>query len=833
MRILLLLLTVVSFSSSSDPLASSRQMRFPWMENLVRLPYPEEGNSTEVHPELEKYPAALRPFINATAIVGKRRVNNTEDEVITDEDVADVDEDDESHKVNTAHYDGKTTTVTISTEAGIDLYQHWLDQAVSGLMAAVATKKLESVPEYLKTAHQTCAKDAKTVQAHAKCVVVLLDAEIKYQKWSAKFGKAKIIGGVQHRFGSRIKNSKRWIKKVVKRHRRPDVRGGFRQHRKRTIASHFPVNQYGNDKIYPLKKVRGQQPEEDFPTDDTYGGWVGAFKMRARRSVDDENAMVEKKMMRAKPVLQNSYNLLEQPQVSPLALLAKKLIHTVRTFKNKNKDYKSWQTIVGEIKEEGKKLKQKQKAKKMLSERFDLFKRTLRDEGMDKAMMKKMNVLDDDDEDDLDAMMFKAKEQEETMSTEDKMMQAPVKLIREGLKLGMMMTGRNVSNFDRQNVKLISPRLLSLVPEEVDEDTINLLSPSLLSLHNEGKGLEDDLSLSRALKLFDEHGHQEWLNFVIEASGVSEALLKMKDANAAEERRQMDEQFRGKDGQPLYFTKENVTEMYGEGERKKIEVFEELQRLLSPEQMRTMNTTGYVKMSPQQLEVVYGPGSPYHDPSTHHRLSNVSESEIPHVMDSTIRGLAEETIQFKAQRRKDIVLTPLVLTTVIRDPALVSQPLILSPVLFVPIVFSPAIFGAVILSPWAFVPVIISPRLMSPVIISPLLLSTVTLSPLAMDPLILSPGALAPFILSPLVLSPFILSPVALAPLILSPFCLSPFILIPNVLSPLILSPFVLSPLILSPVAFSAFVLTPYALSPVIASPGAFFSAVLSPTWLS
>ncbi|EPB66528.1 hypothetical protein ANCCEY_14382 [Ancylostoma ceylanicum] len=194
--------------------------------------------------------------------------------------------------------------------------------------------------------------------------------------------------------------------------------------------------------------------------------------MMFKAKEQEETMSTEDKMMQAP---NRVIPIRKESQVSPLALLAKKLIHTVRTFKNKNKDYKSWQTIVGEIKEEGKKLKQKQKAKKMLSERFDLFKRTLRDEGMDKAMMKKMNVLDDDDDDDLDAMMFKAKEQEETMSTEDKMMQAPVKLIREGLKLGMMMTGRNVSNFDRQNVKLISPRLLSLVPEEVDEDTVIVL----------------------------------------------------------------------------------------------------------------------------------------------------------------------------------------------------------------------------------------------------------------------------------------------------------------------------------------------------------------------
>lgn len=45
-----------------------------------------------------------------------------------------------------------------------------------------------------KAAHQTCAKDAKTVQAHAKCVVMLLDIELKYQRWNAKFGNAKRIG---------------------------------------------------------------------------------------------------------------------------------------------------------------------------------------------------------------------------------------------------------------------------------------------------------------------------------------------------------------------------------------------------------------------------------------------------------------------------------------------------------------------------------------------------------------------------------------------------------------------------------------------------------------
>ncbi|VDO33188.1 unnamed protein product [Heligmosomoides polygyrus] len=156
------------------------------------------------------------------------------------------------------------------------------------------------------------------------------------------------------------------------------------------------------------------------------------------------------------------------------------------------------------------------------------------------------------------------------------------------MKLGMAMSGHNVTDFDGKNLKLISPRLLSLVPDDLDEETINLLSPSLLALHDQGQGMENDLSLGKALKYFDDQGHQEWLNFVIEASGVTDAITKMKDANLQEEGQRMEEQFRGENGQPLYFTKENVTEMFGNTERNKIDVFEELQKSLTPQQVRVL-----------------------------------------------------------------------------------------------------------------------------------------------------------------------------------------------------------------------------------------------------
>ncbi|KAJ1371632.1 hypothetical protein KIN20_033617 [Parelaphostrongylus tenuis] len=255
--------------------------------------------------------------------------------------------------------------------------------------------------------------------------------------------------------------------------------------------------------------------------------------------------------------------------MSPFALVAKKLIKTVRILKNKGKDYKSWQDVIAEIRTEAKKLKKKEKAKRLLKERLDLFKNILRDEGAGR-IVKKLDVFGLEDVGDMDTVMMRAKEQEKKLTNEEKMAQAPVKLIRQGLKLAMMLSGQNVSDFNKKNVKMISPRLLSLVPDEADEKTINLLSPSLFALHDQGRGIEDQLSLARAMKYFDEQGHQEWLNLVIEASGVSDAVKRIREVNTAEESRRMDEQFRGDNGQPLYFTKENVTEMFGQTERRKM-----------------------------------------------------------------------------------------------------------------------------------------------------------------------------------------------------------------------------------------------------------------------
>uniref|UniRef100_A0A1I7UWS0 VWFA domain-containing protein n=1 Tax=Caenorhabditis tropicalis TaxID=1561998 RepID=A0A1I7UWS0_9PELO len=430
------------------------------------------------------------------------------------------------------------------------------------------------------------------------------------------------------------------------------------------------------------------------------------------------------------------------------------------------------------------------------------------------------------DDDELKSMVRK---KAGNLTDHDRMMLIPMRLIRQAAKLGLTMTGQNTTDFDKKVVRIFSPKMMSVVPtsEEAKKDEIDILSPSLFSLHNDGSDGEKEVSLKNLLgSLSANKDTSDLLDFIIEATGVDEAMERVESKIE-----QTFESERGPEGQPLFFTKENVTEKYPH-EAKKIEIFESLDKTYSEEQLREMNRTGYTIMRPDQMDLIYGDNSSMKNLEFLERARKMSRSEIERNIMGTINDLANEKVKFEA-RRNDIVLSPVTFTNFVFNPVAVSQPTILSPILIVSLVGSPAIYGVMILSPWLMVPVILSPRIFSPVVLNPFVMVPIILSPLAFNPFILCPGVFNPFVLSPLVFSPFILSPQVMTPLILSPFCMGPLVLNPLALNPLILSPFVLSPIILSPQFVSAVILSPYALSPSWKSTGAVVTVFASPSWLS
>ncbi|KAF1754035.1 hypothetical protein GCK72_020593 [Caenorhabditis remanei] len=644
------------------------------------------------------------------------------------------------------NYKNKAFHVEISTESGEELLEHWSTQGFSGVIAAIATRRLPLVEKYHHATHQKCASEAKTISEHARCLLELeKDAHANLLRRRRKY----------------------WDRKLRRKLR--DKKILFKRHKKK--------------------------------------------RLRVKREIRVQS--------------RSSYNLKSGNEMSPLGVLAKHLSHTLRLIKNKRTTSK-WEDTITRISEKAQKIKERKEMQRLLEKRMNVF--TENGENFEQLISPKDNdakeLIDLEkyiDDDDLKSMVRK---KAGNLTEQDRMMLIPMKLIRGAAKLGLSMTGYNTTDFDRKVVRIFSPKMMSVIPtsDETKKDEIDILSPSLFSLHHDGSEIEKEVSLQNLLGSLTAHKDtSDLLDFIIEATGVDEAMERVET--------KIEESFhseRGPEGQPLYFTKENVTAQ----EARRIEIFEALDTTYSENQLKEMNRTGYTIMAHEQMDLVYGNNSIMENQKLLREAKRMSRPEIDRSVMQTIDDLAKEKVKFEA-RRNDIVLSPVTFTNFVFDPKSVSQPTILSPILVVSLIGSPAIYGVMILSPWVMVPVILSPRIFSPVVLNPFVMVPIILSPLAFNPFILCPGVLNPFVLSPLVFSPFILSPQVMTPLILSPFCMGPLVLNPLALNPLILSPFVLSPIILSPQFVSAVILSPYALSPSWKSDGAMVTVFASPSWLS
>ncbi|RCN44073.1 hypothetical protein ANCCAN_09936 [Ancylostoma caninum] len=190
-----------------------------------------------------------------------------------------------------------------------------------------------------------------------------------------------------------------------------------------------------------------------------------------------------------------------------------------------------WKQVIAEIRQEGERIRKKQKAEDSVSRRLGIFRKELRRNrsGYHAVKMQKINVFgDEDDEIKMEKLMERAKKVEDRVDDKEKLMMGPIELLRDAVKIGMALSGRNVSNFNEKNVKMISPRFLSILPDEEEDETVKLISPSLFALHDDGRGIEKETSLAKTFAMLGKNDNEAWLDFIIEAAGVSDALDSMK-----------------------------------------------------------------------------------------------------------------------------------------------------------------------------------------------------------------------------------------------------------------------------------------------------------------
>uniref|UniRef100_A0A7E4USQ1 Uncharacterized protein n=1 Tax=Panagrellus redivivus TaxID=6233 RepID=A0A7E4USQ1_PANRE len=799
------------------------------------------------------------------------------------------------------HYDPvkKLTNITLDETATKQLFEKWSHQAISGWMAAVATTKLRSASKSVAKSHEKCAKQADDIVKHAKCVVQLLeipvtmpsdmniDAKVLADKIKAlkmeetidvtsasprrqRFKEAKTIKyrepsrpttpatfGIERidAFDLFDKLAQSLLNLVLQVRADGSLNSLFSENNQNvtifdkiarnllknvvTVSGTETIRSLASEDDVDDEKPLSEVPESVLFDKIAHNLLRHVLTVRADGSgeVDDsdfngpdgqESPKRTKRFTRKNSV---GYSIPDPHHGTSLfGTIAKNLLKDVMYVKNKTTSV-PWQAMIVEAQETAK-LKKKLKQK-------------IRQQSGDFPFEKLVNKGEDDltmFEDIIDTMEDGTAEDRSKVLQKLKTIRKDptgrmLDLLREGLKLGAAMSGRNASEFDEKQLNVMSPRFLSVSEKDTsDDDDINMLSPSIFSLHDTGKGLEKELSLPQLLKGFAGADQQAWLDLIFEASGVDETIKEAKKALTPQkfqvnQKKSYQETMIDENGEPLFFTKESTREKLGDETAQNYEVVEELIKTYSKRQQRDMNETGYTMMTDDQLQLIYGEDSPHNNSLMIELYSNRTKESLDEQLISEIRALAK--LNGTERHKRDIVLSPVLFGAFINAPAAVSQPLILSPLLFTAIVGSPIMMGPAVLSPWVFIPLILSPRTLSPAILTPFIFTPVVLSPITLHPFVLCPGVFNPFILSPFVLAPLILSPQVFTPLILSPLVMAPFILNPGVGTPLVLSPFVLNPVILSPLTLFALVLSPNALSPVVMSKLYLSEIVLSPSWLS
>jgi hypothetical protein len=257
------------------------------------------------------------------------------------------------------------------------------------------------------------------------------------------------------------------------------------------------------------------------------------------------------------------------------------------------------------------------------------------------------------------------------------------------------MAGHNITNFDNKTLRLISPRILSLTPETSDTEQLSIFSPSLFSIHadSDSDNLEKLLSLPNLMQALNNKDQEQWMDFIIEASGVSDIVDRLADRhsnNAIDNL--LSEQRTMYDDAPQYMTKHDVGRRFGDYEMRKIESFEQLNDSYTDEQLEQLSQRGYAFMNKQQLAIIYGSQSPYNNTLKIDidYYTNMTDQERNDMLYEHVRMLANAD-KFKVRMKRSIIGTPLILQNLLNRGTDLSTLILFTPILLSPVTLSPTV----------------------------------------------------------------------------------------------------------------------------------------------
>ncbi|KAL3115785.1 hypothetical protein niasHT_007790 [Heterodera trifolii] len=386
---------------------------------------------------------------------------------------------------------------------------------------------------------------------------------------------------------------------------------------------------------------------------------------------------------------------------------------------------------------------------------------------------------------------------------------------------------RILHNFTFNSLPILSPRILSLLPEaKTADDGPNLLSPTLFSFHNEGI-----FSLPSLFGLIstNESDLVELLDLIMDLAGASRVLDKI-EAQIAPRQSIVEKEL-----YPKVLKLENL-------ERK----WQMVSKTFSEEQKRHLREFGYTLMRDSQFRSLYGRTKKDLRVMDESKLEadilriaqiedgqkwrKMGKREAPTEADLLFRLRAKSSLRESEALPE---MSPFLFTNKLRQGPVAVNGAVLAPRAFFTSLSSPTFMTISLLSPVAFASSVMSPRAMATSILSPTAFTANVLNPSALWNEVLSPKFFHTNVLSPRALAALVLSPRTMLGEVLSPKLIEARVLNPGTFFIGVLGPNILQPRVLSPSNFGITVLNPNILSPSILSKGNFTVQVLSPSIMS
>ncbi|VDK52369.1 unnamed protein product [Anisakis simplex] len=669
-------------------------------------------------------------------------------------------------------YDGKKLELLVRQQAGIQLFEHWTQQALAAFIASYANEKSKHLNYFRRNEYDSCIRDASsTLKDLAKCAKGVVDSR-KTPSFKNNLTMKKIDGQ-----SSEIDQSSSISSKDS------ESSNTFTEKSQSKSMKYLKKSKHNDEKI--LVEFNNTTLSED-ALDESANNSTTTINSDSSDfdlidSMEDEEQSAEKNIEKLhevkKRVKGSKMEILQKlnmrRRIAPINVHKADKFNRMLPGKQKHNDEK----------EMGDQLRLVRNKRKVVSKsEYELLNedagrtplgvlaRSLRNlihevKGMASKDLNVAEKITKETTNRTEEMLTNEERQAEESLSEALVI--PFEIISEALKLGLV-AAEHSNATDGDNGDDSGSLAREIASDFVEISTANNTDvQQIVRNHNicwrvDCKRSPPDLPSflsNRPTATMDQH---ELLKLLAEVSSIPGIGQKHKKTNELKKTEEQSEsngtetaekrecamciEELGLRGQPLYFTKQNIS-IGGRMERI-VGLFQKLHTITGNEQIEQLNTLGYSTLTKLQVKLVYGSNSPFQSREAFQRYVNADAQHLQRYVERDLELIAEAQQITLANENspEDWLAQGIVPQLKVRSPKgdreedQMKRLYILSRIILSPIAMMPSVVGPYLLNPWLFSPLLTSAIVNVPFILHPQRFPALPFSPLIYRPNILVLG---------------------------------------------------------------------------------------------